>query len=82
MSAPHVSGVIAVVAAGLVMGNVGARRGMSPTTRLALLTSPLRDRFGAIYRLDFYSTDAMQQIIERSGRILGVSTDAPGARNY
>ncbi|HEX9370966.1 MAG TPA: cation:proton antiporter, partial [Roseiflexaceae bacterium] len=34
----HVSGVIAVVAAGLVLGNVGARRGMSPTTRLALLT--------------------------------------------
>ena len=33
----HVSGVIAVVAAGLVMGNVGAQRGMSPTTRLALL---------------------------------------------
>jgi CPA1 family monovalent cation:H+ antiporter len=34
----HISGVIAVVAAGLVLGNVGARRGMSPTTRLALLT--------------------------------------------
>jgi CPA1 family monovalent cation:H+ antiporter len=34
----HLSGVIAVVAAGLVLGNVGARRGMSPTTRLALLT--------------------------------------------
>ncbi len=34
----HVSGVIAVVAAGLVLGNVGAARGMSPTTRLALLT--------------------------------------------
>ena len=34
----HVSGVIAVVAAGLVLGNVGATRGMSPTTRLALLT--------------------------------------------
>jgi CPA1 family monovalent cation:H+ antiporter len=34
----HVSGVIAVVAAGLVLSNIGARRGMSPTTRLALLT--------------------------------------------
>lgn len=34
----HVSGVIAVVAAGLVLGNIGATRGMSPTTRLALLT--------------------------------------------
>ncbi len=33
------------------------------TTRLALLTSPLRDRFGAIYRLDFYSNEAMQEIV-------------------
>jgi holliday junction DNA helicase RuvB len=49
------------------------------TTRLALLTSPLRDRFGAIYRLDFYTPEAMQQIIERSARILGVTLDAAGA---
>ena len=50
------------------------------TTRLALLTSPLRDRFGAIYRLDFYSTDAMQSIVERSGRILNVGIVPEGAR--
>src|ERR687893_2289940 len=41
------------------------------TTRLALLTSPLRDRFGAVHRLEFYSPEAMEQIITRSARILG-----------
>lgn len=49
------------------------------TTRLALLTSPLRDRFGAIYRLDFYTEAAMRQIIERSSRILTVATEEGGA---
>src|SRR5579875_3127400 len=41
------------------------------TTRLALLTSPLRDRFGSIFRLDFYDRCAMEEIITRSARILG-----------
>ena len=49
------------------------------TTRLALLTSPLRDRFGAVFRLDFYDDEAMQQIITRSARILNVEIDADGA---
>ncbi|MBN1484481.1 MAG: Holliday junction branch migration DNA helicase RuvB [Chloroflexia bacterium] len=48
------------------------------TTRLALLTSPLRDRFGAIYRLDFYSLEAMEQIICRSAQILAVGIDEGG----
>jgi Holliday junction DNA helicase RuvB len=48
------------------------------TTRLALLTSPLRDRFGAIYRLDFYSQEAMEKIVRRSAGILGVSIDDGG----
>jgi Holliday junction DNA helicase RuvB len=48
------------------------------TTRLALLTSPLRDRFGAIYRLNFYSLEAMEKIVLRSARILGVEIDALG----
>ncbi len=48
------------------------------TTRLALLTSPLRDRFGAIYRLDFYSLAAMDKIVRRSAQILGVQIDAGG----
>ena len=43
------------------------------TTRYALLSSPLRDRFGATYRLDFYSHEALEQIVRRSARILGVA---------
>lgn len=50
------------------------------TTRLALLTGPLRDRFGAVMRLDFYDDDAMEQIIIRSADILKVTLDAGGAR--
>ncbi|HEV2237852.1 MAG TPA: Holliday junction branch migration DNA helicase RuvB [Ktedonobacterales bacterium] len=42
------------------------------TTRLSALTAPLRDRFGAIYRLDYYDTAALQQILRRSARIIRV----------
>ena len=42
------------------------------TTRLALITAPLRARFGAVYRLDFYEMPAMRQIVERAARVLGV----------
>ena len=49
------------------------------TTRLALLTAPLRDRFGSILRLDYYDRPAMERIIVRSARILGVEIDAEGA---
>ena len=49
------------------------------TTRLALLTSPLRDRFGAVFRLEFYEDDAMTEIISRSAGILGVPIDLEGA---
>lgn len=48
------------------------------TTRLALMTSPLRDRFGIIYRLDFYRLEAMRAIVRRSAGILGVPIDAGG----
>lgn len=48
------------------------------TTRIALLTSPLRDRFGVIYRLDFYDLDAMQAIVARSANILGIPIDEEG----
>jgi Holliday junction DNA helicase RuvB len=41
------------------------------TTRFAMLSAPLRDRFGAIYRLDYYDLPAMETIVERSARILG-----------
>jgi Holliday junction DNA helicase RuvB len=49
------------------------------TTRAGLLTSALRDRFGASYRLDFYSATELERILERSARILDVPLDAAGA---
>jgi Holliday junction DNA helicase RuvB len=49
------------------------------TTRYALLSSPLRDRFGATYRLDFYDLAAIDQIVRRAARILGVAIDGDGA---
>jgi holliday junction DNA helicase RuvB len=48
------------------------------TTRIAQLTSPLRDRFGVVQRLDFYSQEAMEAIVRRSAEILGVPTDDEG----
>jgi Holliday junction DNA helicase RuvB len=48
------------------------------TTRLALMTAPLRARFGAVYRLDFYDEAAMRAIVERSARILGVAIGQGG----
>lgn len=49
------------------------------TTRLALMTGPLRDRFGAVLRLDFYDDEAMGQIIRRSASVLDVSIAEDGA---
>ena len=49
------------------------------TTRAGLLTSPLRDRFGVISRLDFYTTGELMQIILRAAQILRVDTDEVGA---
>ncbi len=49
------------------------------TTRPALLTAPLRDRFGAISRLDFYDQPAMEEIITRSARILAVDIEPEGS---
>lgn len=50
------------------------------TTRLALLTGPLRDRFGAVLRLEFYDDDSMEQIIQRSSGILGMTLENQGAK--
>jgi Holliday junction DNA helicase RuvB len=50
------------------------------TTRLALLTGPLRDRFGSVLRLDFYSDEAMNEIVVRSASVLDVPISADGAR--
>ncbi len=49
------------------------------TTRLALLTSPLRDRFVSVHRLVFYSDEAMCEIVTRSARILGMPISPDGA---
>ncbi|MDX2434671.1 MAG: Holliday junction branch migration DNA helicase RuvB, partial [Desulfobacterales bacterium] len=46
------------------------------TTRTGLLTPPLRDRFGVMLRLDFYSTDELVQIVKRSAMILDLRVDA------
>jgi len=49
------------------------------TTRAGLLTSPLRDRFGIVQRLEFYSTEDLTRIVNRSAGILGVGVDGQGA---
>jgi Holliday junction DNA helicase RuvB len=48
------------------------------TTRAGLLTSPLRDRFGSTFRLDFYHVAELEKIIRRSAAILGLVIDASG----
>ncbi|MFK4763452.1 Holliday junction branch migration DNA helicase RuvB [Desulfobaculum sp. SPO524] len=49
------------------------------TTRIGLLTSPLRDRFGVINRLEFYSPEELARVVQRSARILGVGISEEGA---
>ncbi|CBV42446.1 Holliday junction branch migration DNA helicase RuvB [Halomonas elongata] len=49
------------------------------TTRAGLLTSPLRDRFGIVQRLEFYSVEELTEIVTRSAGLLGVDSDAGGA---
>ena len=49
------------------------------TTRAGALTSPLRDRFGLVYRLEFYSPSELQAIVTRSAGVLGVDIDREGA---
>jgi Holliday junction DNA helicase RuvB len=48
------------------------------TTRLALMTAPLRARFGAVYRLDYYDLKAMQAIVRRAAKMLGLKVDQGG----
>jgi len=50
------------------------------TTRLSLLAGPLRDRFGARFRLDFYSQEALEHIVTRAAAMLKIPIDADGAR--
>jgi Holliday junction DNA helicase RuvB len=48
------------------------------TTRLALVTAPLRARFGAVHRLDYYELPAMRKIVVRAAGVLGIQADAEG----
>jgi Holliday junction DNA helicase RuvB len=50
------------------------------TTRAGLLTSPLRDRFGIVQRLEFYTTGDLEAIATRSAEILNLAIEPPGAR--
>ena len=49
------------------------------TTRAGLLTAPLRDRFGVVHHLEFYTPEELQTIIVRSANVLGVEIDSKGA---
>jgi Holliday junction DNA helicase RuvB len=49
------------------------------TTRAGLLTSPLRDRFGIVQRLEFYSVEELATIVKRSAKVLGISVEDTGA---
>ena len=50
------------------------------TTRYAMLSAPLRDRFGSVYRLDFYDEDTLCKIVERAARILKIEAVPEGVR--
>ena len=49
------------------------------TTRVGLLTAPLRDRFGVVHKLDFYTTNELVQVLERSANVLGCCSEKEGA---
>jgi Holliday junction DNA helicase RuvB len=49
------------------------------TTRAGMLTNPLRDRFGIVARLEFYTLDELKRIVQRSAKLLGIEVSAEGA---
>lgn len=53
---------------------------VAATTRLGLLTTPLRDRFGIPVRLNFYTVEELESIVKRGARIMGLPMSADGAR--
>jgi len=53
---------------------------VAATTRISLLSSPLRNRFGATYHLDFYEEKDIENILRRSGKILNIETDEEGIK--
>ncbi len=50
------------------------------TTRAGMLTNPLRDRFGIVARLEFYSAEELMRIVQRSAKLLKIEVNADGAR--
>ncbi len=50
------------------------------TTRTGLLTSPLRDRFGVSFRLEFYGTEEIEEVLRRSARVMSIAIDGEGTR--
>jgi Holliday junction DNA helicase RuvB len=50
------------------------------TTRYSLVSAPLRDRFGSVFRLDYYSDDDMETVVNRSARIMDIDSEGEGLR--
>ncbi len=71
-----------VVGKGLGARNINLRVNpftlIGATTRFALVSPPLRDRFGSVFRMDYYDSQDMGQILERSSRILDISIEEGG----
>jgi Holliday junction DNA helicase RuvB len=53
---------------------------VAATTRISLLSSPLRNRFGATYHLDFYNDSEIEDILKRSSKILNIESEAEGLK--
>ena len=71
-----------VVGKGLSARNINLRINpftlVGATTRYSLVSAPLRDRFGSVFRLDYYSDDDMTTVVQRSASILGIDSDDDG----
>ena len=73
-----------VVGKGLAARNINLRINpftlIGATTRYSMVSAPLRDRFGSIYHLDYYDAEAVEIIVKRSARILGVEVEDSGVK--
>lgn len=71
-----------MVGKGLAARNVNLRINpftlVGATTRFSLVSAPLRDRFGSVFRLDYYQPEEMEQVVGRSAQILGVDAEPEG----
>ena len=73
-----------VVGKGLAARNINLRINpftlIGATTRYSMVSAPLRDRFGSIFHLDYYGLDAIEVIVRRSARIIGVEIEDSGVK--